>query len=129
MASGDDEKLSIAQRFTDFASDVIGSWWMIAAQTLAILTWFFLNLWPDSPTGHFDDRTFDLLRLLLAFQSAYTAPLILMAQRRQARKDRKVLYEIDGREREAATIRKDAQERRARLEEKVDRLLDRLGES
>ena len=117
--AADDEKLSIIQRVTDVASDIIGSWWMIVAQTVGIAGWFLLNLTPHSPTGHFDDKTFDLLRLLLAFQSAYTAPLILMAQRRIARKDRRVLYEIDAAEREAM-------ERRKRLEEKVDALISHL---
>ena len=119
----DDDFLS---RVTHFASNIIGSWWMIAAQTVVITAWFLLNLLPSSPTGHFDNIRFDTLRLLLALQSVYTAPLILMSQRRVAGRDRKVLYEIADDERAAMDLRKDAMERRIRLEEKVDRLLARF---
>lgn len=99
---------------------------MIGAQTVIITAWFLLNLLPSSPTGHFDNVRFDTLRLLLALQSVYTAPLILMSQRRVAGRDRKVLYEIADDERAAMDLRKEAMERRIRLEEKVDRLLTRF---
>jgi len=125
VAENDEDVLS---RVTTFASNVIGSWWMIAFQTFAIGTWFYLNLVPNSPTGHFDNSRFDTLRLLLSLQSVYTAPLILMAQRRVAKMDRKVLHEIANEERAAVVVRMDAMTRRVRLEEKVDRLLARMGE-
>lgn len=123
VANNEDDFLS---RITLFASNVIGSWWMITIQTVAIGAWFYLNLIPSSPTGRFDNERFDTLRLLLALQSVYTAPLILMAQRRVAGKDRKVLYEIADDEKQAMHIRRDAMERRVRLEEKVDKLLARF---
>ena len=127
MAASPDNE-DFLSRITTFASNVIGSWWMIALQTVAIGTWFALNLMPDSPTGRFDNERFDSLRLLLALQSVYTAPLILMAQRRVAGKDRAVLNEIACDERAAARVREEAMQRRIRLEEKVDRLLARMGE-
>src|SRR5271166_984993 len=92
----------VLDRVTTFASDIIGSWWMIGFQTLAILTWFWLNMSAHSPTGRFDNERYDTLRLVLGFQSVYTAPLILMAQRRVGARDRKVLDEIDEYERAAA---------------------------
>jgi uncharacterized membrane protein len=113
----------LLDRITSHASNVIGSWWMIVLQTLVVATWFCLNLIPSSPTGRFDNQHFDTLRLLLALQSVYTAPLILMAQRRVGAKDRQVLLEIDRAERQAAEGRLRALERRDRLEEKIDRLL------
>lgn len=122
MASDDDGILS---HITTIASNIIGSWWMITLQTVIIGTWFCLNLLPNSPTGRFDNDRFDTLRLLLGLQSVYTAPLILMAQRRAVAKDRKVLHDIDGLEQRAMGIRLDAMERRIRLEEKIDRLLAR----
>lgn len=127
-APAPEEKEDFLTRITIFASNVIGSWWMIALQTVVIGVWFYLNLMPDSPTGRFDNEHFDTLRLLLALQSVYTAPLILMAQRRVAGKDRKVLYELADDERLAMDLRRDAQLRRIRLEEKVDRLLAKMGE-
>lgn len=128
MAPSPDEKEDFLAQITTFASNVIGSWWMIGIQTVAIGVWFLLNLLPESPTGHFDNSRFDTLRLLLALQSVYTAPLILMAQRKVAGKDRKVLYEIADEEHKAMDIRRDAMERRIRLEEKVDKLLAKMGE-
>ena len=110
------------------ASNIIGSWWMIVLQTLVISVWFGLNLVPGSPTGRFDNEHFDTLRLILGFQSVYTLPLILMAQRRVGASDRKVLHEIDEYERQAAAARLQAVERRIRLEEKIDRLLAQKGE-
>lgn len=103
-------------RVTTIASNIIGSWGMIVGQTILVGIWFCLNLVPDSPTGKFDNSRFDTLRLLLALQSVYTAPLILMAQRRTGAKDRAVLHEVNDASREAM-------ERRNRLEEKIDRLL------
>jgi uncharacterized membrane protein len=108
---------------TTVASGVIGSWWMIVAQTIAISAWFWLNLSHNSPTGRFDNERFDTLRLLLGFQSVYTAPLILMAQRRVGARDRKVFNEVNEFERQAMELRWRAEERRIRLEEKIDRLL------
>jgi uncharacterized membrane protein len=110
-------------RITTVASGVIGSWWMILAQTVCIAAWFWLNLAHCSPTGRFDNERFDTLRLLLGFQSVYTAPLILMAQRRVGAKDRKVLHEVHDHELQAMELRLRAEERRIRLEEKVDKLL------
>lgn len=122
------EEESFLARVTAVASNIIGSWWMIVLQTFAIATWFWLNTSSHSPTGRFDNERYDTLRLMLALQSVYTAPLILMAQRRVGARDRKVLHEIDESERKAAHLRLDAMERRIRLEEKVDRLLAQRGE-
>jgi len=110
-------------RITDIASNIIGSWWMIISQTIVIGLWVFLNVSPLSPVEQFDTDKLDWLRMLLSLQSLYAAPLILMASRRSAKKDRAVLYELDAHERHAMELRIQAMERRIRLEEKVDRLL------
>jgi uncharacterized membrane protein len=39
-----------------------------------------------------DPYPFILMNLVLSLQAAYTAPMILMAQNRQAEKDRRILY-------------------------------------
>lgn len=118
-----EDKLSFVEHITAVASNIIGSWWMIVFQTFAIGTWFFLNVSSHSPTGRFDNERYDILRLMLGFQSVYTAPLILMAQRRIGAQDRKVLHGIADDEKHAMEIRLQAMERRIRLEEKIDRLL------
>jgi len=130
MAPIIEEKLSFVEHITAIASNIIGSWWMIIFQTIAIGTWFYLNIAHNSPTGRFDNERYDTLRLMLGFQSVYTAPLILMAQRRIGAQDRKVLHGIADDEKHAMEIRLQAMERRIRLEEKIDRLiLAQLGAS
>lgn len=114
-----DERTSWIERFTLTASNVIGSWWMIGAQTIVIVTWIAINIWKPHTL---DDKQFDTLRLLLGLQSVYTAPLILMAQRKVSAKDRIVLHGIDHAERHAAKLRHEAARRRKRLEAKVDTL-------
>jgi len=123
MAPIIEEKLSFVEHITAIASNIIGSWWMIVFQTIAIGMWFYLNVAHNSPTGRFDNERYDTLRLMLGFQSVYTAPLILMAQRRIGAQDRKVLHGIADDEKYAMEIRLQAMERRIRLEEKIDRLL------
>jgi len=124
--SSDEEDFLV--RITSFASNIIGSWWMIGAQTIVIGLWVFLNVSSLSPVSRFDTEKLDWLRFLLSLQSLYASPLILMASRRVAKKDRAVLYELDMQEHAAMELRMQAMERRIRLEEKVDRLLARMGE-
>ena len=76
----------------------------------------------------FDSAKLDWLRFLLSLQSLYASPLILMASRRAAKKDRAVLHDLDEQEHHAMDLRMQAMERRIRLEEKVDRLLAKMGE-
>ncbi len=69
----------------------------IALQTGVVILWVTLNL-----TGvfHFDLYPFILLNLAFSLQAAYAAPLILLAQTRQADRD-KALSEADATHREA----------------------------
>lgn len=125
MTPSDDDNNNALIRVTTFASNIIGSWWMIIFQTIIIGTWIFLTS-ANLLSFKFDNERFDTLRLMLALQSVYTTPLILMAQRRLLRKDRKVLYDLADEERVAMHIRREAQSRRIRLEEKIDRLLEKF---
>jgi uncharacterized membrane protein len=56
----------------------------LVAQTLLVLAWISMNAlgWV-----HFDTYPFILLNLAFSLQSAYAAPLILLAQTRQADRD------------------------------------------
>ncbi|RYZ49981.1 MAG: DUF1003 domain-containing protein, partial [Proteobacteria bacterium] len=62
--------------------------------------WVGLNL---AGVFHFDVYPFILLNLAFSLQSAYAAPLILLAQTRQADRD-KALSEADAQHREALAI-------------------------
>ncbi|AZC39250.1 DUF1003 domain-containing protein [Pseudomonas chlororaphis] len=72
----------------------------LGAQTLIVLIWVGLNL---SGVTHFDVYPFILLNLAFSLQSAYAAPLILLAQTRQAARD-KAQTEADAQHREAIAI-------------------------
>lgn len=65
----------------------IGSWSFIAWMTVAIVAWISWNtLAPDEWKP--DPFPFIFLTLLLSLQASYAAPLILLAQNRQADRDR-----------------------------------------
>jgi uncharacterized membrane protein len=57
----------------------------IAAQTVAVVVWIVLN--SVALVRHWDPYPFILLNLAFSTQAAYAAPLILLAQTRQAERD------------------------------------------
>jgi uncharacterized membrane protein len=69
----------------------------LVAQTVIVGGWIALNV---LGIVHFDIYPFILLNLAFSLQAAYAAPLILLAQTRQADRD-KVLAEADAQHREA----------------------------
>lgn len=81
---------TIGQRAAEFVASLVGSWRFIILQTCGIITWIVINA-----TGilrPWDVYPFILMNLMLSLQAAYTAPMILMSQNRQAEKDRRILY-------------------------------------
>ena len=77
----------------------------IAVQTVAVIAWIILN--SVALISHWDPYPFILLNLAFSTQAAYAAPLILLAQTRQADRDKIEAERIDKRhtelERSAAT--------------------------
>jgi uncharacterized membrane protein len=71
----------------------IGSWKFIAWMTAFIVAWLGWNTLAPRDL-RFDPYAFLFLTLLLSLQASYAAPLILLAQNRQADRDR-VQYEQD----------------------------------
>jgi uncharacterized membrane protein len=69
----------------------------LIAQTLLVVCWIALNV---QGIAHFDPYPFILLNLAFSTQAAYAAPLILLAQTRQADRD-KAMSEADAQHREA----------------------------
>lgn len=69
----------------------------IIAQTVLVAIWIALNIWG---LAHYDPYPFILLNLAFSLQAAYAAPLILLAQTRQADRD-KAMTEADAQHREA----------------------------
>lgn len=77
-------------RLSERIARFIGSWRFIAWMTVVIVTWLLWNIFaPDNLKP--DPYPFIFLTLLLSLQASYAAPLILLAQNRQADRD-KVQY-------------------------------------
>ncbi|MGH3099001.1 MAG: DUF1003 domain-containing protein [Streptosporangiales bacterium] len=77
----------------DSVASFLGSWTFIGYMTAAIVIWVVWNLLVP-PAWRFDTYPFIFLTLALSLQASYAAPLILLAQNRQADRDR-VQYEQD----------------------------------
>lgn len=73
-------------RLSESAARGIGSWAFILWMTIAIIIWIGINL--AMTEGAPDPFPFIFLTLLLSLQASYAAPLILLAQNRQADRDR-----------------------------------------
>jgi uncharacterized membrane protein len=112
-AFGDSRFGILAERFARF----FGTPRFIIAQTIIVAIWIASNgyLVPRIVHGHaFDVYPFILLNLLFSTQAAYAAPLILLAQTRQAERD-KASAEADAHHREDVANRQ-----RKLIEENTD---------
>ncbi|MBW4540160.1 MAG: DUF1003 domain-containing protein [Myxacorys chilensis ATA2-1-KO14] len=79
-------RLTLGQRLSDVVAAIVGSWRFIAIQSGILAIWIMLNV--IAFVQHWDPYPFILLNLVLSFQAAYTAPIIMMSQNRQAEVDR-----------------------------------------
>lgn len=77
---------TFGQRVSDALTSVIGSWNFIIIQAVLLTFWIIANLigWLNA----WDPYPFILLNLVLSFQAAFTAPIIMMSQNRQNAIDR-----------------------------------------
>ncbi len=82
----DAEKISRGHYLAEWAVQAIGSWRFIIIQSVLLVVWTIVNIvaWFE----HWDPYPFILLNLFLALQAAYTGPVIMMSQNRQAARDR-----------------------------------------
>jgi uncharacterized membrane protein len=84
-----DRSLTFGQRLADGVVATMGSWRFIVVQSVVLVVWIAVNavelLWTP-----WDPYPFILLNLVLSFQAAYAAPIIMMSQNRQTAKDRLV---------------------------------------
>jgi uncharacterized membrane protein len=120
-------------RFAEKMARLLGTGRYLAAQTFFVFVWILLNL--AAASLRWDPYPFILLNLAFSTQAAYAAPLILLAQNRQADRDRaeterdretnaRALADTEYLAREMAGIRI-ALERKADRED-VTEALDRL---
>lgn len=94
----------------------------LISQTMVVAAWIVVNA--VAVSRRWDPYPFILLNLLFSLQAAYAAPLILLAQTRQADRDREV-YESDSHHRgmiAEASLRRQEEimATLARLEERLD---------
>ena len=80
------EQLTSGQIASDWVARIVGSWSFILIQSFILAIWVALNI--SAVLRHWDPYPFILLNLILSLQAAYTAPIIMMSQNRQAAKDR-----------------------------------------
>ena len=122
-------------RFSERVAHTLGTAKFLLLQTFIVICWFAYNgLAPHA--WRFDKYPFILLNLAFSTQAAYAAPLILLAETRQAERDRReaaedrrraaeVKADLDYLARELAGLRLrviDADDLK-RVEHKLDRLL------
>jgi uncharacterized membrane protein len=73
-------------RFSEAIARLLGTARYLVFQTIVIVVWIAVNV--AFPGLRFDEYPFILLTLALSMQASYAAPLILLAQNRQADRDR-----------------------------------------
>ena len=83
------ENTKRGDRIADKVTSIVGSWRFLIIQTTLLVIWITLNI--VAYIQHWDPYPFILLNLVLSFQAAYTAPIIMMSQNRQAAIDREML--------------------------------------
>ena len=113
---GDDWFSLKAEAFARFFGTPI----FLVAQTVVVAIWVGLNV---SGLSHFDLYPFILLNLAFSLQSAYAAPLILLAQTRQADRD-KAHAEADAQHREDLALA--SEQRQAYSAQQTAQLLELL---
>jgi len=81
-----EKQLTLGQHASDRIANIVGSWPFIIVQSILLTMWVVLNV--AAVIRHWDPYPFILMNLVLSMQAAYTAPIIMMSQNRQAERDR-----------------------------------------
>jgi len=80
------ESLTFGEKISDAVANGMGSWKFIIWQSIFVVCWMTLNV--IGFISHWDVYPFILLNLIFSTQAAYAAPIIMMAQNRQSKRDR-----------------------------------------
>lgn len=91
-------------RFAERTARLFGTPQYIVSQTVIVMLWIAANAW--LLTRPYDKYPFVLLNLVFSTQAAYAAPLILLAQTRQADRDKVESERVDERHTELETSMK-----------------------
>ena len=79
-----EEKISFGEKVADKITAVAGSWTFIISFTIFLILWIILNIYAFE---NVDPYPFILLNLVLSCIASLQAPIIMMSQNRQAKKD------------------------------------------
>ena len=104
-------------RWAEHTARFFGTPQYIVGQTIVVVFWVILN--SIAVIQHWDPYPFILLNLAFSTQAAYAAPLILLAQTRQAERDK---LASDTAEQRHAEVERSAAERVAALRVETDKL-------
>ena len=80
------QRSTFGQKVADTVAKGMGSWNFIIFQSILVTAWIGVNVF--AYTYRWDPYPFILLNLLFSTQASYAAPIIMMAQNRQADRDR-----------------------------------------
>jgi len=78
--------MNFGDRIADAVANGMGSWRFIIWQSIIVIFWMILNI--IGFVSHWDVYPFILLNLIFSTQAAYAAPIIMMSQNRQNKRDR-----------------------------------------
>jgi uncharacterized membrane protein len=104
-------------RAAEKAARFFGTPRYIIGQTIMVIIWIALN--SVAIVAHWDPYPFILLNLAFSTQAAYAAPLILLAQTRQATRDKALGDQL---EMHREDVERRATERVAKLKAETDKL-------
>jgi uncharacterized membrane protein len=79
-------KRNFGEKSADLLTKVAGSWTFIILIICLIASWIYLNI--SAYVNHWDPWPFIILNLCLSCLAALQAPIILMSQNRESKKDR-----------------------------------------
>ena len=105
-------------RFAEKTARFFGTPNYIVGQTIVVVLWIVLN--SVALIHHWDPSPFIMLNLIFSTQAAYAAPLILLAQTRQAERDKKADERAERRHNEMERLDTD---RVAAIKAETDRLV------
>ena len=82
----EDKSLTMGEKLADKLSEIAGSWGFIIGFSFFIIIWVIINTMIVTNGGG-DPYPFILLNLILSCLASLQAPVIMMSQNRQAKKD------------------------------------------
>ncbi|GAA3406099.1 DUF1003 domain-containing protein [Paenibacillus hodogayensis] len=116
----DNKRIKWSERLADQVASFGGSWTFIIWMAVFLASWIVWNML--SFTFHFDPEPFILLNLILSFTAGFQAPIILMSQNRQQKKDKQDAIMDFAINFKAEEENRELQQAVRRMEEKLIRL-------